>query len=191
MRHNSFKCAAHEFIFPSFFHEPIDFGPICEYNTNHPNVWELCILCFHFESTPIYALTPIRKICSHIVSFFHQLPLIHVHVYPFFFMSLDITEWRRPIGCLIFIDHFPQKSHIVSGSFAKDDLQLSGSLWVFATNSATAPIFWDLVIMYHLNVSFRNDLSLWGGYSQQDRLNYRSRLQKRPIKETIFCKRDL
>ena len=32
---------------------------------------------------------------------------------------------------------------------------------------------------------------LWGVYSQQDRLNHRSLLKKRPIKETLFYKRDL
>jgi len=38
--------------------------------------------------------------------------------------SLHTSSFQRPIGCHILIGHFPQKSRIISGSFAERDLQL-------------------------------------------------------------------
>jgi len=47
--------------------------------------------------------------------------------------SVVVTVWQRPIGYHTFAGHFPQKSPIINGSFATNDLQLKGILWVFAT----------------------------------------------------------
>ena len=42
-------------------------------------------------------------------------------------LSLACTGWRRPIGCLICLGQFPQKSPIISDSFARHNLQLKAS----------------------------------------------------------------
>ena len=53
----------------------------------------------------------------------------HMHVCTYLLDTLvgGSTGWRRLIGSLIFIGHFPQKSRIFSGSFVENDLQLRGS----------------------------------------------------------------
>ena len=39
----------------------------------------------------------------------------------------EVIQGGKPIRCLIFIRHFLQKSFIISGSFARNDLQLEAS----------------------------------------------------------------
>jgi len=42
-------------------------------------------------------------------------------------LQVPDTGWRTCVRCLIFISHFPQKSPVISVSFAENDLQLKAS----------------------------------------------------------------
>ena len=59
-------------------------------------------------------------------------------------ISQECTGWRRPIGCLIFVGHFPHKRPIISGSVARNDLRVQapyGSAPPVTPNYTTVNIF--------------------------------------------------
>jgi len=65
-------------------------------------------------------------ICVHI--YIHIQTVCRSHMYACTrVIQVCITGCQRPIGCLIFTRHFPQKSPIIGGSFSKHDLPLKAS----------------------------------------------------------------
>ena len=97
-------------------------------------------------------------------------------------IRLRVTGWRRVIGCLTFIGRFPQKCPIISGSFAGNNVQPKGILWVFA-------ILYQYITRrnsssYHhiTKLRFRDAMTCWHGVATISRL----------LKMIgLFCKRNL
>jgi len=65
------------------------------------------------------------RLCARTHALVHSTLDLHIFTH---------TGWFRVIVCLIFMGHFPHKSPVISGSFAKNDLQLKASCTCFYTH---------------------------------------------------------
>ena len=84
---------------------------VCEY-TSCAQIYSLCFMYTHIRRAPCGSIHIVRK----------QVKSTRGAVWSC--ISAHYTAWRRVIACLIFTGHFLQKSHIISGSIAKNNLQV-------------------------------------------------------------------
>ena len=72
------------------------------------------------------------------------------------------TVWGGCIGCLVFIGHFPQKSPVISGSFAERDLQVEASYALLPLCACfwcrrSQGVHWDCVcVVVHTNCTLQH-----------------------------------
>ena len=75
----------------------------------------------------MYVYTVYKNIRTHIYTIVQIYAYTHLVISCVYETYSHHAEWQRPVGCLISVGHFPTKSPIISGSFAKNDLQLKTS----------------------------------------------------------------